>query len=176
MKRFICIVLCFVMVFCLFACTQQQEKFVKPISFYYLRVQLPDQIHHGAADSVISPEIREGQLISKDIKMLLDYYLAGPITADYDSPFPQGTTLVEWHTEGATLCVTLSDEAAELTGIELTLACACLTKTFLELREFEAVRIQAESLPLDGKASITMDDTSLLLLDTTMIDTEPDDK
>ena len=174
MKRLICLLLCGAMMLCLFACAAQSEDFVKPIKFYYLRVQLPDQLYHGSEDSVISAETREGQGIYQNTELLLNHYLAGPLSDTHASLFPSGTRLVGWHTEGNTLCITLSDQAAKLTGIDLTLACACLSKTFLELKDYETVRIQAESLPLDSKAYITMDESSLLLLDTTMTGTESD--
>ena len=174
MKRLFCFLLCGILLLGLFACAAQKEDFINPISFYYLRVQLPGQLHHGAVDSVISPEVREGKGIIKDIKMLLDYYMAGPLSDNYASPFPSDTTLIDWHMEGKTLCVVLSDQAATLSGVDLTLACACMTKTFLGLRDLDAVRIQAETLSLDGKPYITMDDKSLLLLDNSMTTTEPD--
>lgn len=173
MKRFLCIILCLLLLLSMTACGHKKEEFTDPVHYYYLRVQSQDNIHHGSDDSVMLPEVREGHGLLEDTGRLLENYLAGPVSETCRSPFPAGTVLVGWEMDGTTLCVTLSDQAAELTGIDLTLACACLARTFMELTGAGAVRIRAESLELDGKVSITMNQSILVLLDEP-IAAEPD--
>lgn len=168
MRRIIGFLLCFVILFCLVGCTKQQEKLHDPIEFYYLHSTQKNQIQHGSEHSVITPESREGLGLRRHPGLLLDQYLKGPKTEYVQSPFPSGTTLIEWTSDDAVLTIILSDEFAELSGIELTIACACITKTFLELGGFDTVIIQAETLMLDGKASITMNSSNLLLFDDTV--------
>lgn len=168
MKRLISCLLSAALLLSLCACTTQQDEFEDPVSFYYLQVQLTEQIHHGSVHSVITPEIREGKQLRQDLTQLLKQYLAGPGTETVRSPFPAGTSLIGWEMDGTTLCITLSDDIANLTGIDMTLACACLAKTCLEFGQYGSVRIRAESLSLDGKVSITINESILLLLDDTV--------
>lgn len=165
MKRLICILLCLFLIVMSSACAQQQSEFTDPVAFYYLRVQDPDSIHHGSIDSIIAPDIREGHDLRGNTELLLQRYLSGPVSDTCRSPFPVGTYLVQYEMDGTTLSVTLSDHVARLTGMDLTLACACMTRTLLDLTDANAVRIQAETLYLDGKASITMNQSILVLLD-----------
>lgn len=173
MKRMISLLLCSMLLLCLFGCGQTQEKLVDPISFYYLHAPVNHQIQHGTEHSVITPEIREGLGVRRNISALLAQYLSGPKAESYVSPLPADTKLVDWTTEDTTLCITFSDEISDLTGIDLTLACACVAKTILEIGNFDTVKIQAETLPLDGKTSITMDKNNMLLLDDVNPNTEP---
>ena len=67
--------------------------------------------------------------------------------------------------ENGTVYVTLSPEITLLTGVDLTMACGCLTLTILSLTEAQQVQIRSVSGLLDGQRSITMDKNTLLLLD-----------
>ena len=64
-----------------------------------------------------------------------------------------------------TLYVTVSKELAQLSGLELTLACSCLSMTCMELTGAENIVISAENSLLDGQKSITMNKDTLLLID-----------
>ena len=168
MKRTLTFFLCLVMLATLCACTAQQQEFREPVSLYYLLIQPADHIHHGSEDSIISPEQREGYQIRDQISVLLETYLKGPATEFYESPFPVGTGLVSAELQGSTLTVTLTDAIAGMTGIELSLACACLSRTCIELWDLESVTIRAETMFLDGKAEITMTGENFLLTDDTI--------
>ena len=168
MKRLFCLLICCAMMASLCACSPQQEEFVDPIKLYYLQIQPQDHIHHGSADSIIAPEIREGYRLRNQTTLLLDTYLTGPATEFCRSPFPAGTRLIGFTMDGKKLSVTLSDEIAQLGGIELILACACLSRTCLELWDFDEVQIMAETAQLDGKAMIIMNKTNYLLTDDTV--------
>lgn len=174
MRRGISFFLCIALFLCLNACSSRQEDIINPVSFYYLQVQPAGQIFHGSAESVIAPEIREGHGFSDHLSMLLEQYLTGPVEENLQSPFPAGTTLIEWDADDDVLSITLSDQLAELTGVDLTLACACLSKTCFAYDDYSTVSIQAQNLLLDGKASITMEVNTLLMLDETISGTEPD--
>ena len=165
MKRSVCIILSFLLILSLSACTQQQTKLVDPVRFYYLRVQQADNIHHGTEDSVLFPEEREALGIRRDVTALLKLYLAGPESELYYSPIPAGTELVGWVAEEGVLTITLTEHFADLTGMDLTLACACMTRTFLGLTNADAVKIQIKNRTLDGKSFIIMTLDDLILLD-----------
>ena len=168
MKRFICLLLALVTVCSLWACRKETEEFVHPVQFYYYRTEPT----HGAQDSYIAPETREAGIHHKDLAYLLDLYLKGPASAEFSSPFPAGTTLIRTSLANNTLTITLSDDFAQLSGIDLSVACACLTKTGMTLSGAARIEIQAQNALLDGKEKISMSKTDLILLDESAATTE----
>lgn len=171
MKRLSVLLLLFLMLPALCACAPEKE-IDAPVSYHYLRApQSNGEIHHGSADSVITAEIRESAGHEGDYAYLLEIYLLGPLDPDYRTPYPVGTFLEEFSLENGIADITLSDNFGELTGIDLTLACGCLTLTVMDLTGAETVIIRAEDAQLDGKESITMDRGSIILTDDTVAET-----
>ena len=168
MKHIISLMICVIIIFSLCACSAQELEFKDPIDLFYLLIQPADHIHHGSADSIIAPEQREGYKIRNMIPTVLETYLKGPVTESYQTPFPHGTSLINVAEESGNITITLSDEIADITGIELILACACLSRTCMELWDFDTVNILAETRSLDGKPMITFDKTNFLLTDDTV--------
>ena len=172
MKRLIAIALLLLMLPGLWACAQEKEL-VYPIAYHYLRAPLPNgQIAHGSADSLIGTELREGDGYQQDPSWLLDLYLHGPLDRSYRTPFPVGTSLRQLIVEDSGATVVLSRQFAKLTGADLSLACGCLTLTVMDLTGAESVTILVEGALLDGKESITMDKTNLILVDNAIPDME----
>lgn len=161
MKRICSLILILSLALALGACTQNSSDFDQPVSFYYLQSSMT----HGSADSVIAAELREGSIYGSETYAFLEAYLLGPETPALTSPFPSGTTLIYADIYYDTLYITLDDSFAQLTGIDMTLACACITKTCLEFTDVLTVQIRAENELLDGRQYISMDADSLLLLD-----------
>lgn len=161
MKRGICILLALALL-SLTGCANDTGRFQEPVSFYYVR----EEFTYGTADGVIAGEIREAAGLSGDRRQLLNRYLEGPDSAELISPFPAGVRVVELKAEESRLTVVVSDAFAQLTGLDLTVACACLTKTAIGITGCTVVTIQAETAMLDGSKSVTMDEASLFLLDT----------
>lgn len=163
MKRTICLILSAVLLFGLCACSQDRDNFQQPVIFYYTHPE--ELISFNSEEGVVSSEMREGKNYTNDLQGLLDLYLCGPVSDELRSPFPAGVNVQTMVPEGNTLQITLSPEFAKLTGLDLTIACACLSMTVLELTEYEAVRIDAADALLDESNSITMTWDSLLRLD-----------
>ena len=165
MKRLTAILLLVIIVLNLSACKAEHEP-ICPVSYHYLRAPLSDgEILHGSADSVIAPEIREGDGYQNDVSHLIEIYLLGPLDRNYRSPFPVGTALKSITVDGAHASVVLSRHFANHNGIDLSLACACLTITVMELTGVESVTISVDGFQLDGKTSITMDRSNMILTD-----------
>ena len=165
MKRLIAITMLILTVLTMTACTRDTKP-VYPVAYHYLRAPSDaGNIFHGSSDSVIAPEIREGGSYREDLEHLLDIYLLGPLDHSYRSPFPVGTALKSISLDGHHASVVLSRHFANYHGIDLTLACACLTMTVMDLTGAEAVTISVEGFQLDGKASITMDRSNMILTD-----------
>lgn len=165
MKRIISLLL--VLSFCLFAsgCQQESEPVKKPVTFYYCRTEFD----HGSDDSVILCETRESAGFEGNLIDLLNLYLQGPISDNLRQTFPTGTKLKEYRVEGNTAVLTVTNQLSLASGIDLTVACACLAKTVMDLTGLQDVKIQAQTVNLGNNAYIIMDQETILLLDSTEI-------
>lgn len=143
-------------------CMNQDSSYITELKFYY-PLQSADYTM-GAA--YVQPESREGDGMDKSLTNMLNVYLAGPIDPiTYRMPF-QYNTHVESISRGSKMLeITLSRGFATYTGLDLTIACACLTMTCLELTDAEVIRIRAKDATLDGAEFIEMSRDSLLLMD-----------
>ena len=162
MRRKIALVLILALVLSLLGCSEKEDIEV-PASFYYCA----STVAYDSPNGVIASEVRETKSVCEDLTALLNLYLQGPLNADYRNPFPEGTVIEAMEWENSALILTVSAQFSQLTGLELTLASACLAKTALSQTGQRTVRIQCESNPLDGNPSITLSADSLLLVDIT---------
>ena len=158
MKRFLCMLLVMMMLLPLLGCTD--KKIDEPISFYYQR----RSYSLDSKDSVIVPEIVDGSRYS-NISLVLGSYFRGPSDPTLESPFPAGTYLLDTAINDDLLVITLSDNFAILTGIDLSLACCALAKTAMDYSGVNAVQIRAVTALLDGDTSITVHAEDIILYD-----------
>ena len=159
MKRFLSAALILGFLLSMSACYREDTQ-PQGIPFYYCVTQ-PD---YTTGSTVLSAEHRS-DVPENSLLQALELYLAGPKSAELQSPFPQNLKLVNAYQEGSTVYLTLSPELAALDGLDLTMACGCLTLTTLALSGAQQVEICAVSGLLDGQRTITMDKNTLLLLD-----------
>lgn len=157
MRKMICLLLAIALL--LSGCGGASLK--TPGNFYY---RLSD-IAYNSADGVIAPEVRELDGLTEDPEALMEVYLKGPESRELESPFPRNTTLEEWSMEDTTMTLTLSREFSSLSGLDLTIACACITRTLLELTPATTVVIQTTDSRLDNNVHVTMSDDLMLLVD-----------
>ena len=162
MKRLISLLLLCALVLSLSACQKEEQKIQEPVNFYYLR----QEATYGSADSLITTVIAEGMDYKNDPAGLLNLYLQVPEDSNYRSPFPSGTRIISMEHANSIVRLTLSENFAALTGMDLTIACACLTLTTLDLTGAGSVRISVEGTTLNGSDYIRMDRSCLTLLDT----------
>ena len=141
----------------LFGCRSQELH--SPTSFYYCR---SDPAFSGT-DGIICPEQRELAGIEGDLDAILALYFQGPVSRELENLIPAGCPLLQWNREGDALHLHFSGELADLTGVELTLASACLTRTFLELTGCTTLILTAEGRRLNGETAmeLTLDGLSL---------------
>ena len=159
MKKMTVFLLLTAILLSLMGCLEQKEPITTPVSFYYPR----SEFTYGSTDSVTTAEVRDAALFSNDHFAILSAYLAGPKKEDLKSPFPTGTTLTQLSVANGTASIILSDHIAVLSGIDLTVACVCLTRTIMELTGAKRVEISAETKLLGGSKSITMDSSNVYL-------------
>ena len=158
MKRIISLFLILCLLVPLAGCGRNASQF--PVTFYYRRTETA----YGTADGIIAPELRdirsEGHLAS-----VLSVYLDGPISKDLESPFPRDTESLYWSLQQNTLRITMNEAFADMGGVELTIACACLAKTIFGISEVEQIQIQAENTTLGAEPFLTFSRTNVSLYD-----------
>ncbi len=157
MKKVLALALLLLLILSIVGCNLQSNQ-EQQIRFYYCS----SDPAYAEENGVISPELRSG-IHQEPLNKIINFYLAGPKSEDLHSPFPEGLRILEADQNGSTMYLTVSNQLCDLTGMDLTLACACLTLTFMDLRQVQQVVITPEDGLLDGQRSITMDKNALLM-------------
>ena len=161
MKRFTAFVLIFSLALCCVACTPKNVTPKKPAAFYYCSTEVP----YDGKSSGITAEMRESEAYGDDMIPLLNEYLKGPAGENLQSPFPDHVRIASFNTSATTVTVVLSREFSQLSGLDLILACACLSRTVFDLMEQNRIQIAAYDSLLDGQTYITLDRNSIFLVD-----------
>ena len=167
MKRIISLALCAAVMLCLFGCASKINEPAVPVRFFY---PLPtDSVSYGQEGGAITHELREGAGHEGDTNYLLNLYLLGPSAENLHNPFPADTKLVLLQVSNGIADLILSEPFAQLTGMDLTVACACLTLMLSELTGAHAVSVSVNGMQLDGQSRITMQVKDLLMTDTSAV-------
>ncbi|MBE6916862.1 MAG: hypothetical protein E7470_03000 [Ruminococcaceae bacterium] len=162
MKRLFCILLSILALFSLTGCRNDSDVSQSMVTVYYKSARTS----FGTQDGVIAPYSLDAAGHEEDHAYLINTYVSAKTPGDYATTFPTGTRLVRMDLDGLTAKIVLCDEFATLKGLDLTIACACLSRTVIALTGCHEVIISAESMQLDGKNFITLSRDSYLLLDT----------
>lgn len=152
------------LLFCTACRKEKKPELLQPVRFYYKTAEITFKGDTG----VIAPEEREANGHETDLKWLLESYFNGPVTDTLVAPFRSETDLADCSLESGVLSVTVSPELAELGGVDLTIACACIAMTCLEFPEVNSVEISAENTLLGGKPSIVITASDIALMDRSM--------
>lgn len=164
MKRLFCLFLAVFLLLPAFGCHVQQED--PSFTFYYPRSDYGYNAQEGKFyNSIIGTELRN-DIIYQDVAKILEVYLKGPLDQTLANPFPKRMSLVAVNVEGQTLQITVSDHLSELTGINLTIVCACLGRTGMELTNTSSVQISCEKALLDGKKNFVIEKEFIIFDDT----------
>ncbi len=167
MRRIVCIVLVFLLLLPLAACARKNTDIQDPVNFYYRK---KDPAH---SDAAISKELGEAQGHQEDYPYLIGQYLKGPNDEVLQRTFPSGISVVDLKIDGTSATLVLSDFFSTLSGLDLTLACACLTLTVCELIGTEQLSVRTQSTLLDGSKTVTMAVKDIVLLDDYRVAIEP---
>ncbi len=165
MKRIICIAIVIMLAIQISGCASKDtDEIPEAANFYYVT----EETEYHSKDGFISSEKKDVENEIDDLTSLVNLYLTGPKEAHLKSPFPQNTVVRNITHKNSIFSITLSNEFSQLTGFDLSVACACLTLTIQEFADANLVQISAENAELDGNKSITMSTDSLVLFDQVM--------
>ena len=128
--------------------------------FYYPRVTYTQ----NATDSVIATENREIIELSS-IADILNAYMKGSVNPLLRNPFPAGLEILSVYVMEDSIYLTVSDDLAELTGLDLVLACTCLGQTAAEMTDTQVAQISCENAKLDGVKYFTVSSDTISYLD-----------
>ena len=170
MKKLLCVILPLVLLLSLASCSTSKDSIEDPVHFYYRELEMK----YGTEPGVIGKEVRDAQGRRQDYSYLLSLYLKGPASYSLYSPFPANTSIKSFSLQEGNASVHLSSSFAGLTGLDLTLACACITITVCEMTGAQQVTISAADALLDGNSNITMSQEDIVLLDDSSIVIAPD--
>lgn len=105
-----------------------------------------------SAESAVACEARLLPEQEDQVPALMQALLSPPETQTLASPFPDGVRLLDWEVAGGQLHLDLSEQFGGLTGVDLTVADACLALTFCQLEEVESVYVTVEGRELPYRA------------------------
>ena len=140
------------------ACAKEDTP--SDVNFYYPKAEFD----YNTDDGAIGYEVRSNGGIASSA-ILLNLYLQGPLEEGLLNPFPENVSVVSLYTLEDTVYVTLSDSMAELSGAPLILSCACICRTAMGLAGTQSAQIQCETLLLDGKKFITVNENTVFYSD-----------
>lgn len=159
MKKQLSLLLILALLLSLLGCNS--ESYDDPGHFYYKRTQ---SLFEGS-EGIIAPEVREMKDLRGNTERILQTYLQGPQSDDLESPIPRDTEILEWKMIHSSLHINFSSSFAQLSGVDLTIACACIAKTCMELTDAKTVRIRADGVLLNGSTYVVINEENLKLED-----------
>ena len=158
MRRIVCILLAAVLL-CAAGCSGQRSSIERPVSYYYCTTAES----YEALRKSVSFEVRDGSAYGDDLQGLLNDYLRGPESDGLVNPFPDNCTVRSIQESDLDVRILLSSGFSRLSGIDLTLACVCMSLTVFELSDCQSVSIGVQDALLDGKNEITLHRDDILL-------------
>lgn len=134
---------------------------VHPIRFYYCRAEGNYSSETGALD------YEQVDLGRTDVTIdeILSRYLQGPTDDTLLSPFPDALACTEQKLDGGVLTLRFNESLAALSGVDLSLACACLTMTFTQLDAVDALRVASPGTALAAQTDVLLTSGQFLLFD-----------
>lgn len=161
MRKIICICLTLLMLSgCASTPSAPGEEGVK---FYYRN---PDEdAAYFSETGIMAAEERSIQWEQQSISGLMEVYLQGPVSAELDSPFPEGLQLLESEIQSDQITLIFDDSLATLSAIGLRIAAGCIARTLWEYGGYETVIFKTQSQLLDGEESLVMHPAKLVLYD-----------
>lgn len=167
MKRCIMCILCLIFLLSVCGCSKM-ESLENPVLMYYCN----EDVAYNSPDAVISHEVHNGPKYETDPLTLLRLYLKGPNSQERFCPIPADVIVIAATQEESVIKVVFSRSFAQLSGIDLTLACVCVSETLMANYPVTSVEISAMDSLLDGQFHIKISKDDFILIDETLITEE----
>lgn len=161
MKKTLCLILAMLLLLPMLGCTEPEPEIREPVKFYFRQTSY-DYTDPGG---VISSETVDAYGFRQDYEYLLNQYLKGPTDPALSRVVPKTVDMISLHIKEDEAHLVLSDFFAILTGMDLTIACACLTLTVCEMTGVKKLTVSTPNALLDGSRSITMRATDITVQD-----------
>lgn len=100
---------------------------------------------------------------TQPVSGLLRALFQGPTTQNLTSPFPDGVRLLSWELKEGCLHLDLSEQYGSLTGVDLTIADACLTLTLCQVADVDSVYVTVEGSEIPYRPIQQLTSSDLLL-------------
>lgn len=160
MKRIILLTLLTAILISLFACTTNTMH-KGSVVFYYIK----NEKDFDGKTPIMTPYYPQIDHNTNGYAEILNVYFNGPTNYNCQSPFPAGTTIEDINITRSKAHLMLSPQFATISGIDSTVACACLTKTVIELTGVNTVQIRVKGAQLEGKDYLTFNQSSFTYQD-----------
>ncbi len=167
MKRGVWLLLCALLLLqtACSAVSDPRENMAQPVRFYYCFAQ--DDETYGGETGAMGWEWRDLGPEPMTASEILNLYLKGPQSQNLRSPFPADAVLDQAQVADGLLTVGLGEELLELTGVQRTLAAACLVYTMTQFADITGVQLTAGEATLSGVWGGVLKPESFLLEDDT---------
>lgn len=162
MRRWIIILTVIVLLVPFFGCNKNTVEFQQPVNVYYCR----RDVAYNTEDGVLYPETREFSGYEDNLRSFLNQYLRGPGHEALYAPFSPNSWILDLTREADAVRVVLSVHFSLLSGQELTLSCACISKTIMEITGCQSVYLYLDGTQNNKDSAIIMSKEKLLLMDT----------
>lgn len=146
---------------CLSACGNKVTTYHNTVTYYYRTVD----VQYGEMDGVVVAESRETDIAPDDYEQLVSAYLNGPRESNHISPYPAGIYLVRLIMGADRVYITLSSHMGMLSGSDLMIACACLTKTVLGITGVHSMEISSEKTLLNDQSYLVFTESDFAYMD-----------
>ena len=138
-----------------------EENPVQPINCYYLRRSMG----YGEQDGVIAAQVVDLEDQPLDYMQLMRLYLDGPSDPTLILPVPPDVSVLGVTVENGIATVTLTRNFSQLSGCDLSIAAACMTKTLTQFEEIDTVRLRAQNAQLAGQEYLELEEEYVVLTD-----------
>lgn len=169
MKRFVSILLLCALLLALCACGADRTKTGKgmslPVLFYYCGSDAEEAAHYEQDTGALQWEYRDLGTQWPEPKAVLELYLEGPVSESLRSPFPEDVFVREALLEDGLLTVRFNDALSQLSGVDMTMAAACLVYTMAQYPGVEFVQLDTETTMLSGLTAVPLETDDFLKMD-----------
>ena len=161
MRNILCILLIICSLLGITGCHNTAPAYESSVMVYF-KTSKPN---YGAEDGFIAATYMDSAGHEDDYLYLLNQYLRSTPTEGFAETFPNSVSLISFQLDALTAKVILNSNITNYSGIDLTIALTCLTKTIMSLTGCQEVIISARGALLNGESFITLNQDSFLLID-----------